>query len=177
MTQPTGVQAVTEFVAARPDYQDEIHVEQQGSLMAVAVRWQTNGKPVGGRRSGISTFSKASRRRLLQMIARLNKTRTTFITLTYPEEFPLPSAAKEHLRAFLERIRRRCGWVAGIWRMELQERGAPHFHLLMFDLPFIDHTTLRYWWAEIIGTYHLGVLPFVRVELVKSWRDLSLIHI
>src|SRR5690554_2824154 len=128
-----------------------IHLEGQGNLLAVATSYKHVYRPtVGGKRGAVTEFSAGSRRRLLRLIARLEKTRTTFITLTYPAEFPDPRTAKEHLRALFERIRRRVPEASGIWRLELQERGAPHFHLLMFNLPYISFETLRSWWQEII---------------------------
>lgn len=147
-----------------------IHVEGQGNLLAVATSYKrVYRQPVGGKRGVVTEFSAGSRRRLLRLIARLEKTRTTFITLTYPAEFPDPITAKGHLRALFERIRRRVPEASGIWRLELQERGAPHFHLLMFNLPYISFETLRAWWGEIIGVID-GQPLFVRIELVRSWR-------
>lgn len=147
-----------------------LHLEGQGNLLAVATSYKrVERPPVGGKRGAVTEFSAGSRRRLLRLIARLEKTRTTFITLTYPAEFPDPRTAKEHLRALFERIRRRVPETSGIWRLELQERGAPHFHLLMFNLPYISFETLRAWWREIIGVID-SVTVFVRIELVRSWR-------
>jgi hypothetical protein len=76
------------------------------------------------------------------MMARLGRINTqaydqppTFLTLTYPESFPTdPHVYKGHLRAFLKRLRRAYGARAVIWRLEWQRRGAPHFHVLIFDL-------------------------------------------
>jgi hypothetical protein len=118
-------------------------------------------------------FSRRSRNRLLKLFARLDSKGITpiFVTLTYPAEFPNPKLAKEHLRAFMERIRRKCEGcdVSGVWRMEFQQRGAPHFHVILFGLPFIGKETIQLWWAEITG--NLGE-PFTRIEAVQSKRKL-----
>jgi hypothetical protein len=55
-----------------------------------------------------------------------------FVTLTYPGEYPGDGRlVKGHLRAFRERWERHYGSVEGVWKMEFQRRGAPHFHLAM----------------------------------------------
>lgn len=145
----------------------EVHLEAQGSLVAVAVKHNASSRSGGGRRGLVEIFSQASRRRLLRTIARLDDTRPVFLTLTYPADYPDPRTAKSHLRAFLERFRRRMPQSSAIWRLEFQERGAPHFHLLFYNLPFISFETIRAWWREVIGVID-AVVVFVRIEMVKS---------
>jgi hypothetical protein len=146
-----------------------VAVEAQGSLLAVAVRSDAIARPGGGRRGAVLTFSKASRRRMLRKLARLDARRPVFVTLTYPAEYPHPMIAKKHLAAFLKRIKRRLPDASAIWRMELQKRGAPHFHLIFFGLPFVSHATLVSWWQEIIGVID-SVTVFVRIEVIRSKR-------
>lgn len=108
----------------------------------------------------------------MRKTARLRATKATFLTLTYPSRFPSSSEAKSALRALFERIRRRWPQASGIWRLEYQQRGAPHFHVIFFGLPFIPHKTIRSWWAEIISDYVDETLPFVRIEFVRSRRGI-----
>lgn len=147
-----------------------IHIEAQGDILALANQSHVKQKG-GGTRGTVNVFSKASRRRLIRRFARLRPGKATFITLTYPASFPDPSRAKQDLRALLERFRRRYPQCSAIWRFEFQERGAPHFHLILFDAPFIPFRWLRTWWADIISE-HLasGQLPFVRIERCHSKR-------
>lgn len=148
-----------------------LHIEAQGDLLAVAHITTGIKKSSGGSRGAVTVFTKASRRRLIRRFARLRPQKATFITLTYPASYPTPQGAKQDLRALLERFRRRWPKCSAIWRLEFQARGAPHFHLILFDAPFIPFQWLRRWWADIIAE-HLasGQLPFVRVELCKSKR-------
>jgi len=90
----------------------------------------------GGTRGRITAFSPASRRRLIRLFARLEmaKIRTSFLTLTFHQS-PSTIEAKAALKRFLMRLRRKYADVAGVWRMELQERGAIHFHLLIIHAP------------------------------------------
>jgi hypothetical protein len=96
--------------------------------------WDMKPKP---KRERIKEFSNASRRRFCQKLAQVRWSDwcqlgiVVHANLTYPEDFPSPSDAKVHLEAFRERIRRRYGEsVAFSWKLEPQERGAPHIHLL-----------------------------------------------
>ena len=76
----------------------------------------------------ISKFSPASRRRLL-FTARNSPSLRVLVTLTYPEKYPLDGAVcKEHLRQMIQWCKRQ-GAECGIWILEFQKRGAPHFHL------------------------------------------------
>jgi len=87
------------------------------------------------------------------------------------------SLSKKHLRAFLERLRRFAPDCSGIWRVEGQLRGAPHFHILLFNLPYINKDDISSWWGSIIGMefwdYKNPINPrpsFTRIESIKSAR-------
>lgn len=146
-----------------------VAIEAQGNLLAVAVKYKVR-PPGGGQRGKVTVFSAGSRRRLLQKTARLEIEKAVFITLTYPQRFPSGSDAKKHLRALFERLRRRYPKSSAMWRLEYQKRGAPHFHLIFFNLPFLPFKTLRTWWSEIISDYVDDDQPFVRIELIRSAR-------
>jgi hypothetical protein len=70
----------------------------------------------GGIREKVSGFSKASRRTLLRRLASINRNafktfrgRMTFVTLTYPGEYPQdPELCKRHLKALRKRLQRAC---------------------------------------------------------------------
>jgi len=90
-----------------------------------------------------------------------------FLTLTYPQWYPSPKRAKDHLRAFLERLRRKLpdNKIWAVWKIEPQQRGAPHFHLMIFGLPFISKETIANWWAEVLQVVEN---PFTRIEAMSS---------
>ena len=124
----------------------------------------------GGRRGVISGFSPASRLRLMRLFASLDQSRisSVFLTLTYPAEFPSPAEAKKHLRTFLKRVSRLYPGASGVWRLEFQERGAPHFHLVLFNLPFMPKELVQSWWGDIIGFD----APFTRIEFISTRKKL-----
>lgn len=144
-----------------------VALEVQGTLLAVAARSNAEDRPGGGRRGVVTGFSDASRNRMLRKLARLDPRRITFITLTYPDAMTDDSQAYAHLRALFERFRRRWPQASGIWRKEYQDRGAIHFHLLMFGMPWYPFKELREEWAGIIG-HHFPAPIFVRIEKVRS---------
>jgi len=144
----------------------------QGRLVKAEVKTvghQTNTHK--HKRSTITDFSAQSRGRLFELFnsLKLNR-RASFVTLTYPTSAVNQVDAKRHLRAFLKRLERmyHARKITGIWRMEFQERGAIHFHIIFFGLPFIHKTTISALWAQVTKTYN----PFTRIEGVSGHKKL-----
>lgn len=95
----------------------------------------TRGYSVGGGvRSRISNFSKASRKRMLEYMAKIrNYKKAAAITLTYPGIWsPNAELWKRDLATFKKRLAYEYPEVFAIWRLEPQQRGAPHFHIMAF---------------------------------------------
>lgn len=123
-------------------------------------------------RGTIKEFSRASRRRLLARLQEVDQRRLLYrplmVTLTYPGDWPAsPEVWKSHLRAFTKRLRRRYPDAAIIWRLEAQERGAPHYHLLIFGVRYLPFQWVGDAWATITDG---NAAACARVERVRSWR-------
>lgn len=126
----------------------------------------------GGKRSEIEGFSRESRKRLIEELHKQKFDKMTFITLTYPEKYPRDwKAYKKNLQAFRVRLERKFGKVRIIWRLEYQKRGAPHYHLILFDPPWVDKAWVSKAWYEVVKSgdeRHLAagtnVLAFSAVE-------------
>jgi len=143
-------------------------IEAQGSLLAMKVVGAKKRPPVShSKRGRIRSFSYKSRLRLLRFMARLKMigVRATFITLTY-KGYPSNEQAKSNLKAFLQIVRTNFPDASSVWRMEFQERGSIHFHLLIFNLPYWDWKEILKAWKRIT---HQNVAR-VDVRLVKSRR-------
>jgi hypothetical protein len=110
-----------------------------------------------------------------------------FVTLTYPREYPTAAATKPQLDQLLKRFEREWGHRWLIWKLEPQpNRGAPHYHLLVYMGAGFDAAVLCTWvakaWHEIAGQgnphhlkVHLGQLgnrPCV--EQVRDWNGVGL---
>jgi hypothetical protein len=102
-----------------------------------------------------------------------------FVTLTYPDAFPTVQRAKRDLKVYLQRLAREFPGSGWIWKLEPQQRGAPHYHLLVWG---VDVGDLLSWtiktWYEIAGNgdrnhylFHAGQLGNKPcVQLVRSFR-------
>lgn len=165
------VVGLTHLIPEAPRTSERVKLSFQGKLVKAQIVHTNCQQWRRGDRGEIHGFSTGSRRRLFELINRLAiEGKAVFLTLSFGNDYPDAKTAKNALRAFLERIRRRCegNEVSAIWRMEFQERGAPHFHLIFFGLPFICKTTIKNWWSEIIGVLD----PFTRIEMVHSHKKL-----
>ena len=106
-------------------------------------------------KNDIQSFSKNSRSRLIKLFAQTSfraYSKMYFITLTYHDDFPQEfKAFKIQLDRFLKMLRRLDANLAWIWRLEFQERGAPHYHLILFwhkNSSKLSESTLRKWISE-----------------------------
>lgn len=111
-----------------------------------------NPPPPIREKNDIQSFSKNSRSRLIKLFAQTSfrsYSKMYFLTLTYHEDFPQEFRAfKIQLDRFLKMIRRLDSNLAWIWRLEFQERGAPHYHLVLFwskKSPKVSELTLKNW--------------------------------
>jgi hypothetical protein len=141
----------------------------------------------GGTRDKVRGFSRESRTNLLRRLASINrrafrtfKGRIIFVTLTYPHNYPQdPELCKRHLKTFRKRLQRIYGSCASFWRMGMQQRGAWHFHLLLFVGPsFGPIGELRRFitssWYEVVGKVSEGHLRAgTRVVAVQRWREVT----
>lgn len=144
-----------------------LKLEFQGKFVAASVRYPSDRKFKRSPRGKITGFSAGSRQRMIDRFHKIEfRPNTKFLTLTYGDNYPDAQTAKNHLRALFERIRRK--WknkqVSGIWRMEFQERGAIHFHIIFFNMPFWYKDDVQKVWGEIIGEDR----PFTRIEAIYS---------
>ncbi len=143
----------------------------------------SDGEKVGGGlRGSIAGFSSDSRRRLMCVIASIRRDADlpSFVTLTYPNKFPSPAESKRHLKIFCQRLKYFFPSVSAIWKLEPQDRGAPHYHLLVWGVSQHDlfSFTVNAWY-EIAGDgdnnhllFHMGLLKDSKpcVSQVRSWR-------
>ena len=136
----------------------------------------------GGKRGRIKGFSRQSRRRLMCTIGAIRRDAKlpNFVTLTYPDTFPTVERAKRDIDIFFKRLERQFPQVGYIWKLEPQQRGAPHYHLLVWGC---DEGQLFRWvvnnWYEIAGDgdlnhwkFHAGALKGTRpcVQQVRSFK-------
>lgn len=108
------------------------------------------GQHGGGTRRNIRGFTERSRRRLRRWVHSVPRdAECLFCTLTYHETDPHPREAKEHLDSLCKRLRRKYPSAAIIWKMEPQQRGTVHFHLLVYGVQYIPASKLSAVWHHI----------------------------
>lgn len=113
-------------------YQVEAYASMLRVKQVAAFQQEQKG---GGGRGACSGFSDASRRRLIRLTSMWNfeGQYMHFVTLTYPGVWAADWRVwKNDLRVFKQWLTRSLpSLVGGVWRVEFQKRGAPHFHLLV----------------------------------------------
>lgn len=142
------------------------HLSHQGDVVEARIISLAGPRPPGGGlRGAVTEFSRASRRRLIDLMARLDvaRSRVVFVTLTFAS-IPTHALAMGAFRRFTMRIRRRFPQASALWRKERQERGAFHFHMLFFNLPYIPQAELQTIWTACTRES----LSIVDIRLVKS---------
>ena len=111
------------------------------------------------KRGEISEFSAKSARRLRLSIAKIERKAlgsAAFVCLTYPDQFPTDQEVyKAHNKRFAQQCARKWG-LCGLWVLEFQRRGAPHFHWLLIGLEPGRLVEFRKWcaieWARIVNS-------------------------
>lgn len=120
----------------------------------------------GGIRGKIKEWSKQSRGRCEKHIRNVpDGSIRSFLTLTYPRGFDNDGIrVKRDLATMIKRLKR-MGVKDGIWFLEFQKRGAPHFHCFLSQWPRCGVSGVAHAWYEVVGSgdqkhldWHLGKL-------------------
>ena len=145
-----------------------ILIEKQGSVVRMintAPSSQAPAKP--SKRGNVTSFSRKSRRRMIDLMARLDLKgkRVVFLTLTFHYTHSA-SKTKAAFKRFLAYLAYHYPQTSGVWRVEFQKRSTPHYHLILIDLPFWKHSELRATWMKCTGEDKSGA----RIEWIHSER-------
>lgn len=137
------------------------------------------------RRGQVFSFSYRSRYRLLCRLASVRADQVStpvFITLTYHDVYPSePEHVTDHVEAWLKALERRYSVVHYIRRVELQRRGAPHHHVILWlragDERLSERSeqiAIRTEWTRIVapGDRH-HFRHGTRIDILKSYRQAS----
>lgn len=131
-----------------------------------------------GIRGAVRGFSHASRTRMQQKLAQIptDVPLPIMMTLTYHLKWPDDGVGwHDHLDIFFKDFEQSYGQHPIVWKMEYQERGAPHFHLLIFMGTDVDIPWVKWLWTRIAGAGSVphGTQGVSRVERVRSWRGVA----
>jgi len=111
----------------------------------------------GARRGLVSMeFTGKPRKRCLDALNQwqIPNINLVFCHLTYPAEYPLDWRIwKLDLKRFKQALLRKWPNAQGVWKLELQRRGAPHFHIILDTGKPVAIKRMRQWidacWARI----------------------------
>lgn len=129
------------------------------------------GEPTSARRA-VGTRAKGSINRARSKLFRLVEGNVrrhgsyppVFVTLTFAENLQDLGEANAHFKTYMKRLnyflRVDLKYVAV---PEFQERGAVHFHLVFFNLPYIDKFDLENIWGH----------GFTNIQVVKNVRSMG----
>jgi len=120
----------------------------------VVVKYGVVGpKRGGGKRERVKGFTKQARLRMIKFLHSVEFTNGLLITLTYGRNWEEEAeGTKAHLQAFRRGFERLYGKVPVVWKLELQKRGAPHYHLFVLRGLFVDIPVVSGLWHKITGS-------------------------
>jgi len=134
----------------------QVSYSEGGSLVRIKFPFHGERPEYFGIRGCIHEFSVRSRSRMLDYIASVPKAGLClplFITLTYPGQWsPDGRKWKRDLDVFAHRFERKYGKHLIIWKLEPQQRCAPHYHLMVYLEHDIDMLWLSKSWFEVVGS-------------------------
>lgn len=155
----------------------EIHVYDGIMELEGESLWER--KSPGGKRGSVKGLSGAARRRMRKAAARVPKDKKpNFFTTTYQGEIGFDEC-KRHLDSWGKRMLYYFPLCFIIWRIELQKRGVPHFHMLIYGGPQILNKKgankevfewMRKQWCEVTGQTGVALEASTRYEAIKSMR-------
>lgn len=136
-------------------------------MLASGVHAEASRRSSG--RGRIYEFSRKSRLRLLRKTARLSPgAGGLFLTFTYRQNITDARQAKKHLELMLLWIKRHYPRTCCIWRMEYQQRGAVHFHVMVLNRNFIPARELTAQWQKVTGDD-----SYPDIEKIRTRRKLT----
>ena len=140
---------ISRISAQKPRREITLEVGQRD--IRIRRSYSLTGKPRigGGIRSCVTAFTNASKRRLM-FTARNFPGLEIMLTLTYPADFPLDGhLVKNHWKRFRQWMVRN-GAITGLWVLEFQKRGAPHFHIFLRES--LDKQAVANAWYRIVNS-------------------------
>ena len=129
---------------------------------------------MGGERGVITEFTEKSRYRLLHTMKNADCDFFCMVTLTYPAEWSNDGLrVKKDLWAFRKRLLRKWPGIGGVWFLEFQRRGAPHFHLMLslklWEVgPLVERVRVH----NKLGKRKFRTVAFVQEMLSEWWFEI-----
>ena len=119
----------------------------------------------------ITHFSRKSQRRLVWTLRNAKVEWVASVTLTYPREYPKDGrVVKEHWDKFRAALVARWPGIKYLWVLEFQQRGAPHYHVLLSQ--WVPKKWVAEEWNRVVGGDEEHLRAGTRVEGVRGAQSL-----
>lgn len=107
-----------------------------------------------GKRGKIKALSPAARKRFKLHLRNIREgSLNLFVTLTYGADYPVDGAiVKQHLKSMRQWLIKQ-GVKQGVWFLEFQKRGAPHFHFFVQGNHTLTSAKVAKAWARRLKKY------------------------
>lgn len=121
------------------------------------------------KRGKISRFTRKSVNRLKFVARNLPHSFRKMVTLTYPSDFPCDGrVVKRDLDLYLKCLKRKYPGIKYLYTLEFQERGAPHFHILINNLYVSDEWSSVTWHRIIKSEDQNHLIYGSRVDFIEK---------
>lgn len=109
---------------------------------------------VRGKRGKIKALSPDARRRFKLHLRNIREgSLNLFVTLTYGADYPVDGTiVKQHLKSMRQWLLKQ-GVAQGVWFLEFQKRGAPHFHFFVQGNHTLTSAKVANAWARRLKKY------------------------
>lgn len=145
-------------VAKKPIYYSDKKAIVSGDVIEVVSYQNGNYYGFEGQATGKKIITKgeekrsdninATKKRIRRLINSNVTGRDSFLTLTYAENMKDVKRGKRDFKIFVKSMKR-LGYEFGyVYVVEFQERGAVHFHVVMFNVPYIPIADLKRCWKH-----------------------------
>jgi hypothetical protein len=155
---------ITHEVLVMKFYPKDLHISDRNKTTRSATA-EIKAK-LRGKRSIIKKFSFGATRRCKFVFKNIVDQMNVIVHLTYPKKFPMDgSIVKKHLHGFLDWLNKR--GYKNAWVLEFQDRGAPHFHIMIDKkIPWQDVAERWYKIVDSKDPKHLEA--GTKVEAIRS---------
>lgn len=167
-----------------PGQQETWYLKVQGNCTEVYRKLNYSTIPSDDKRGLVGDFSRESRMSLLRLVNHIDPDKigkSSFISLTYPDSWLYigNKIRSTHRAQFLKKLEYNLGKeYSTLWRVEWKKRlsghnigaYAPHYHFMVFNVPWMNKFTVRKWWREILDVE--GPLA-TDIKKIKNWAHAS----
>ena len=134
--------------------------ERTKSKAKASHKSKIDGKFADGRTGRhIKEFSKKAQRNMRNALDKINlkklegSNRPLFVTLTIADDIQgegMAEKCKSALQRFKKKLTRHPTYkeLCGMWKLEFQRNEKPHYHIVMWGVPFVCHEWLAQTWYE-----------------------------